>query len=203
MRSLGHPHLLERRPVVRGALASEQVSAVSALEPEIHLQSAVVRRARIRPSPLEAVDAEPLTLVRRVLGTASRLRRNAPPHSDLVRRVKGWMLEPPRQRSPHDELPSPRLMTIGIDEPLDLTLRDLQPSRRRTVCGRLAGWRARVGAQLGCADQCRNEGADARRYECQLVPQLDDPLGSTSPRDCAAVEDDWLSVGQTPDLLSS
>ena len=149
------------------------------------------------------MDAEPLALVRRVLGMASCLQRDAFPDCDLVQRVRGWMLEPAGERSPHDELPAPGLMTIGVDQLLNLTLRYLQRGRCRAVRRRLVGWCAGIGVQLSCANQRRNQGAHARRYECQLVPQLDDPPGSTSPRDCAAVEDDWLSVGQTPDLLSS
>lgn len=127
------------------------------------------------------MDAEPLALVGRVLGAPPRLERNVPPQCNLVQRVSRWMLEPPGQGSPHDELPAPGLMTISVDELLDLTLRNFQLGRRRTVCGRLARRCAGIGTQLSCADQRRNEGAHARRYECQLVPQLDDP-----PRDDVA-----------------
>src|SRR5438445_8426770 len=66
-RALGHPHLLERRPVVGRSLPREQVAAVRPLEAEVHLQAAVVRRVWIPPRALEVVDARPGTSVRRVL----------------------------------------------------------------------------------------------------------------------------------------
>src|ERR1700730_14208168 len=68
VRTFGGPHLLERRPVIRRPLARKESPAVGALEAEVHLQTAVVRRIRIVPRTFEAVDPEQLLLVRRVQG---------------------------------------------------------------------------------------------------------------------------------------
>lgn len=78
---LGHPHLLVRGPVVRGALAPEQLGSVRPLEREVHLKAAVVAVAGPRPPALRrvalvAVDTHPLAPVRRVL---DHLERSRPP----------------------------------------------------------------------------------------------------------------------------
>ena len=117
-----------------------------------------------------------------------------PPDRDLVRRLCRWMLKVSHERASHELLPSPRLMTVRIDEPLEMPLRDAQLRRRSHVGRRRLRLGSEISAKLSCADQRRNEDARARRHECELVPHLGDPPGSTSPRDCAAVEDDWLSV---------
>src|SRR3954451_13791823 len=62
-----HPDLLERRPVVGRALRPKERPAVGCLEPEIHLQTAVVGAAPVRPAALVVVDAEELIQVRRPL----------------------------------------------------------------------------------------------------------------------------------------
>src|SRR3712207_2414967 len=50
--TLGDPHLLERRPVVRRPLAPQQVAAVGAHERPVHLQAAPVGRTRVVPGAL-------------------------------------------------------------------------------------------------------------------------------------------------------
>ena len=52
VRALGDPHLLDRRPVVRCALAAQELGAVLALEADVHLQAAVVAVAGVRPPAL-------------------------------------------------------------------------------------------------------------------------------------------------------
>src|SRR3954470_8040820 len=62
-----HPDLLERRPVVGRALRPKERSAVGRLEPDVHLQAAVVRAATVGPASLVVVDAEELIQVGRTL----------------------------------------------------------------------------------------------------------------------------------------
>src|SRR5207237_8431998 len=56
---LRHPDLLERRPVVGGALQAVEPPSVVELERDVHLEAAVVRGASVAPRGLVAVDAEP------------------------------------------------------------------------------------------------------------------------------------------------
>src|SRR5690349_14910996 len=65
-RLLGGPYLLERRPVVGGAFSAQEGRRVRLLEPEVHLEPAVVRPARVRPGRFVAMDAEELPEVRRM-----------------------------------------------------------------------------------------------------------------------------------------
>src|ERR671936_398764 len=65
-RAFGHPHLLERRPVVGSPLAREQSRAVGQLETEIHLQAAVIGGARIGPRSFVTVNARPRAEMRRM-----------------------------------------------------------------------------------------------------------------------------------------
>src|ERR1700675_1735519 len=122
MCALRGPHLLERRPVVRRPLAGEEPAAVGALEPDIHLQAAVVRRIRVGPRTFIAVDAEPLTLVRRILGPCPSLRRDALPDRDLRRDVRRRVLELAGEPAAHHPLPVPGLVAVSIDFPLALPL---------------------------------------------------------------------------------
>ena len=73
----GDPDLLERRPVVRRALAAEQLAPVGALERDVHLQPAVVRRVRVVPGALVAVDAHPGRAERRSLPALPACGRRA------------------------------------------------------------------------------------------------------------------------------
>ena len=66
-RFLRRPDLLERRPVVGRALGPHEPRRIRLLEPEIHLQAAVVGPAPVGPAALEAMDAEKCRLVGRVL----------------------------------------------------------------------------------------------------------------------------------------
>src|SRR5437660_411661 len=61
------PDLLERGPVVGCALRSVEPAPVALLEAPVHLEPAVIGLAGVRPAALEAVDAEELAQVRRVL----------------------------------------------------------------------------------------------------------------------------------------
>src|SRR3954468_18673739 len=59
VRAYRHPDLRPDRPVVRGAPAGDEIGAVEALEPPVHLEAAVVAVPRVRvPGALELVDAE-------------------------------------------------------------------------------------------------------------------------------------------------
>ena len=75
--------------MVGRALRSEQPASVGGLELEIHLEAAVVRRMRIPPRALVAVDAEPLALVRRfsafALAATSRWDQSRKTHSRYAR----------------------------------------------------------------------------------------------------------------------
>src|SRR5205809_305328 len=77
--ALGHPHLLERRPAVRPAAPQELSRRVRAHKTAIHLQAAPVRVAQVAPASLEAVDAEPGALVRRMGREPHRPAGLAPP----------------------------------------------------------------------------------------------------------------------------
>src|SRR6266571_8573995 len=63
----GRPDLFERRPVVRRALRAQEPGRVRPLEPEVHLQAAVVGSAAVLPAALVAVDAEELSQMGRLL----------------------------------------------------------------------------------------------------------------------------------------
>src|SRR5439155_10467691 len=124
MRTLGGPHLLERRPVIGRPLACEQPTAVDALEAEIHLQAAVVAVAGVRrPATFEVVDAEPLPLVRGILGAPARLERDAVPHRDLCLDVGRRVLEVAGELPSHRALPMPGLVAVSVDLMLDVALR--------------------------------------------------------------------------------
>src|SRR6266480_34698 len=82
VRALGGPHLLERCPVVGGALEAKQRRRVRLLKMEIHLQSTVVRRIRIAPRALVAMDAEPRGPLRDVQRTSPHLDRELVPRRD-------------------------------------------------------------------------------------------------------------------------
>lgn len=63
----GNPDLLERAPVVGGALVLEEPAPVRRLERKVHLEAAPVRAARVRPAPLIVMDAEPRVEPRRMV----------------------------------------------------------------------------------------------------------------------------------------
>src|ERR671931_2583634 len=63
---LRHPDLLERRPVIGGALQAVEPPAVVELERDVHLEAAVVRPPAVVPRRLVAVDAEPDAVVGRM-----------------------------------------------------------------------------------------------------------------------------------------
>ena len=79
VRSFRDPHLLERRPAVRPAVAQERPRRVRAHERAVHLQPAPVRIAVVAPAALVAMDAKPLALVRRPGGKAHHPVRACPP----------------------------------------------------------------------------------------------------------------------------
>src|SRR5436190_13491066 len=76
--TLGDPHLLERRPVVREAATEQVVRGVALHEAAVHLQAAPVRVARVAPRAFVAMDAKPLPLVGRVQVGDIRAPRGAP-----------------------------------------------------------------------------------------------------------------------------
>src|SRR6266576_2028601 len=74
------PYLLERRPAIRRALPLHEPRAVCSLEPEVHLEAAVVAVAGVRaPAAFQTMDAEPRRQVRRTDGLAMRCCRPPPP----------------------------------------------------------------------------------------------------------------------------
>src|SRR5215471_6107970 len=104
------PDLLERAPVIRRALVAEEPAAVGLLEPDVHLEPAVVGSARIRPTALVAVDAEPVAEIWRVRRPQPRPMGAVPPApfcseepryracSERARHVPGWT--PAHHRQP-------------------------------------------------------------------------------------------------------
>src|SRR4051812_16742603 len=74
------PHLLERRPAVGCALPLDEPGGIGSLEPQVHLEAAVVAVARVRaPAAFQAVDAEPRRQMWRTDGLAMRCCRPPPP----------------------------------------------------------------------------------------------------------------------------
>src|SRR4051794_41706503 len=82
---LCRPDLLERRPVIGRPLRAQEPWRVRPLEPEVHLQPAVVGPAAVPPAALVAVDAEELGQMRRPLGEPPGGRRPPlpEPHGSL------------------------------------------------------------------------------------------------------------------------
>jgi len=78
-------HLGGRRPAVGRAVALEQVAAVGAHEPGVHLQAAVVRAVRIRPRALVAVDAHPVVPPLQRPPQRLRVLHLMPPHQPAGR----------------------------------------------------------------------------------------------------------------------
>src|SRR5512133_3934779 len=73
------PDLLERAPVIRRALVTEEPAAVRLLEREVHLEAAPVRAAGIGPAALVAVNAEQGLVIRGVRRVPPRAVRAVPP----------------------------------------------------------------------------------------------------------------------------
>src|SRR5262249_55329294 len=113
MGPLGNPHLLERRPPIGRALRAQQVRAVGLLEAEVHLQAAVVGGVWLVPGPLVAMDAEPLTLVRRAASADPDRGRAVLPDAEDPLAVCGARSAEVRSRGrraagAEDRLPVPR-----------------------------------------------------------------------------------------------
>src|SRR6266566_7769914 len=122
------PYLLERRPTVRRALPLHEPRGVGSLEPQVHLETAVVAVAGVRaPAAFEAVDAEPRRQVRRTDGLAMRGCRPPPPerHGALDVRDAHLGQHPSLRRRPahsHQALPAPGEALVAVhlvSEPSD------------------------------------------------------------------------------------
>src|SRR4029453_16045803 len=135
VRSLGDPHLLERRPVVGRSLAAEDPGAVGALKLDVHLETAVVGRVRITPGALVAVDAEPLAPVRRILRLASHADRETAPGCELPGELDRRVPQRPCGADAHDPLPVPDLVPEVVDAALALALGELEPQWLRGLRG--------------------------------------------------------------------
>src|SRR3954454_9082028 len=145
-RLLCHPDLLERRPVVGRALRPKERPAVGRLEPDVHLQPAVIRAAAVSPAALVVVDAEGLIQVRRPLRPP--VGHHSPPLPEGYRRLDvldAHLGEDTslgrRPRHSHQVLPAPSRTLVGVD-----LLRE--PGDRRLAGLRLLAQHGRVPAHL-------------------------------------------------------
>src|SRR5260221_553127 len=165
----GRPDLLERRPVVGGALRPVEPVAVALLEAPVHLEPAVVRLAGVRPAALEAVDAEELPQVRRVLRLHVRPVRALPPEPGRtlggLRRERGQGADVlGRQRHAHHTLPVPRLRPeTGY---LASVVGECRSPARLLCCCRAAGAERRTA--------CRGQ-RDERHRGRETTPQKKPP----------------------------
>src|SRR5215207_8891156 len=162
--ALGDPHLLDGRPLVRGALAAQQIRPVETLEVDVHLEAAVVRRARVVPGALVALDAAPRSLARRVVRLPACRRGALAPqgqHPTAVLRVRRATraVRAPRERPAHEALVRPRLLPITVDRPdLPRGGRGGEPTGDGLL---LRGYRR--GALLGGCGGGADEGHGAER----------------------------------------
>ena len=140
------------------------------------------------------VDAEPLSLVGRILRACARLQCDAVPEGDLRLDVGRRVLERRGERAPHRALPAPGLVAVPVDLMLNVALGPLR-FRGRGLRGRLG---RRVRANRRRAGKRHPKDAGACERECELWMHLGDPPGSTPPRDCAAARDSWLSRVRLP-----
>src|SRR5688500_17778252 len=163
VRPLGDPHLLDRAPLVRGALATQQLGAVRPLKVEVHLQPAIEAVAGVGAPALGrvaliSVDAEPLRAVGRTRGLALGARGAGLPEPADPVQVRG-VARPPlgeeRRRAwlAHQRLPAP-----GLDPKLVDRL-NLRRTRRCGGCGRRTG-------------ECRQADAERAREDEQAHGQL-------------------------------
>src|SRR6266550_2499360 len=122
------PDLLERRPAVRRAFPLDEPRSIGSLEPQVHLEAAVVAVAGVRAPPaFQAVDAEPRRKVRRTDGLAmsysrppSPERHGAPDVRDAHLRQHPALCRRPRHS--HQALPAPRDALVAVhlvSEPSD------------------------------------------------------------------------------------
>src|SRR4051794_20729394 len=120
--SFGDPDLLERRPVVGRPFRPKEPPPVGRLEADVHLQSAVVRAAAVRPAAFVAMDAKELLQMRwplslamcdcgpplpEVDGSLHVLDAHLREHAPLGR----------RPRDAHEVLPAPGRALVGVDLP--------------------------------------------------------------------------------------
>src|SRR5207237_4386276 len=114
------PDLLERRPAVRCALPADEPRSVGPLEPEVHLEAAVVAVAGVRsPAALAAMDAEPPSQVRRARCLSVRARRPSPPERHGAPDLRDAHLrEHPAlrrcSRNSHQPLPAPPGALVAV-----------------------------------------------------------------------------------------
>ena len=122
------PDLLERCPAVCRALPAHEPRSVGPLEPEVHLETAVVAVAGVRaPAALEAMDAEPPSQVRRARCLSASRRSPSSPERDGALDVRDAHLRehPAFRRCPrnsHQSLPAPRGALVAVhlvSEPFD------------------------------------------------------------------------------------
>src|SRR6266508_5880969 len=134
MRALGHPHLLEARPVVGGSLVPQEPGPVLPLEREVHLEAAEVRSVRVAPRALIPMDTDPGAEMGRPVARQSGGARlgppgpcpPAPPLEEGLERDRGSL--EPWSRLAHQGLPPPRDCPV-LDSPRSEAkcLRGLRP----------------------------------------------------------------------------